>query len=148
MTAAQPVGVGPKLAESSSDKIAKSQELKDEGNSAFKAGNYRTAIKKYHHALMYTKAVVDQGYLSAIPGLEQVVKHTATDEEKAAAKELSTTISNNLAGSESDALYMVIEFSWPSYTACFVNTEKWEKAFEYSNKVSAVLHFCSSHLSL
>lgn len=101
MTAAQPIGTGPKLAESSLDKIAKSQELKDEGNTAFKAGNYRTAIKKYHHALMYTKAVVDQGDLSVLPGLEQVVKRRATDEEKAAAKELTTTISNNLAGSES-----------------------------------------------
>ena len=73
--------------------------MKDDGNTAFKAGNYRTAIKKYHHALMYTKAVVTQGNLSFIPGLEQVAMHAATDKEKAEATELTLTVSNNLAGS-------------------------------------------------
>ena len=48
---------------------------------------------------MYTKAVVTQGNLSFIPGLEQVTtKHAATDEEKAEATELTLTVSNNLAG--------------------------------------------------
>jgi tetratricopeptide (TPR) repeat protein len=111
-----PVAVGDKLAQKSADKIAKARELKNDGNTAFNAGNYRTAIKKYHHALMYTKAVVTQGDLSVIPGLEQLTKHKATDEEKAEATELSLTVSNNLA-------------------ACFLSTEKWEKVVEYASKV-------------
>ena len=74
------------------------RQLKDEGNRQFKAGDYRSAIKKYHHALMYTRGVVGRGDVPAIPGMEYAVKHVATEEEKEAAKELSLVLSNNLAG--------------------------------------------------
>ena len=98
VSAARPVAVGEKLVQSSPDKIEKARQAKEDGNAAFKAGEYRTAIKKYHHALMYTKGVVSQGDLPAIPGMEQMTKFIATDEEKATASELTVTICNNLAG--------------------------------------------------
>ena len=47
---------------------------------------------------MYTKAVVAQGNLSFLPGLEHVTQRAVTDEEKAEATELTLTVSNNLAG--------------------------------------------------
>ena len=95
----QSVGVGERLAERISDKLGKAGQLKDEGNREFKAGAYRAAIKKYHHSLMYTRGVVSAGDISsAIPGMEQMVKYVATEEENRAAKELSLVLSNNLAG--------------------------------------------------
>ena len=94
----QSVGVGEKLVERCSDKLAKAHQLKDEGNREFKAGGYRAAIKKYHHSLMYTRGVVSTGDVSVIPGMEQMVKYVATEDEKIAAKELSLILSNNLAG--------------------------------------------------
>ena len=94
----QPVSVGEKLAEKCSDKITKARVLKDEGNSAFRAGNYKTAIRKYHYALMYTKGVTGQVDMSALPGLEQVSRFVATAEEKSEAKEITLNVSNNLAG--------------------------------------------------
>lgn len=94
----QPVAVGDRLAKRSSDKLARARELKDEGNSAFKAREYRSAIKKYHHALMYTKGVMNHGQLSSLPGMEHVTSHVATEEEIAVAKDITLTISNNLAG--------------------------------------------------
>jgi tetratricopeptide (TPR) repeat protein len=112
----QSVGVGEKLVERCSDKLAKAHQLKDEGNQEFKAGGYRAAIKKYHHSLMYTRGVVSTGDTSAIPGMEQMVKYVATEDEKRAAKELSLVLSNNLA-------------------ACFLKTGKWEKVLEYASKV-------------
>ena len=91
---------GERLEETSGDKIAKALELKEEGNAAFKAGDYKKAIKKYHHVLMYTRAVTSPGDLqSMIPGLDPLLKRFhATEEEKAVATELTVTISNNLAG--------------------------------------------------
>lgn len=94
---------GESLAETSAGKIAKALELKEEGNAAFKAGDYKRAIKKYHHVLMYTKAVTSPSDLqSMIPGLPElsVKKFHATEEEKAVATELAVTISNNLAGTQ------------------------------------------------
>ena len=92
------VAVGDRLAHRSSDKIVRARELKDEGNTAFKARDYRRAMKKYHYALMYTKGVMNHGQLSALLGLEHVISHMATDEEIAVAKDITLTISNNLAG--------------------------------------------------
>ena len=141
-SAAQPVTVGEQLAQSSSDKITKAHELKEDGNAAFKAGNYRTAMKKYHHALMYTKGVINQGDLSVIPGLEHVARDGVTDEEKAAATKLDLIISNNLAGSRHVQLHLLIHLFEKSILlplwilACFLSIEKWEKALEYTNKVS------------
>ena len=94
----QPVAVGQRLAEQCSDKLATAHQLKDVGNTAFKAGNFKLAIKKYHHSLMYTRGVVSKGDVSAIPGMEHVVKYMASEEEKRQARELTAVLSNNLAG--------------------------------------------------
>lgn len=95
---AQSVSSSGRLVETASDKIVKAGELKDEGNAAFKAGNYRTAIKKYHHALMYTKGVTSQGDLSAIPWLQHAMRHVASAEEKTIANDITIVVYNNMAG--------------------------------------------------
>ena len=115
----QSVGVGEKLVERCSDKLAKAHQLKDEGNREFKAGGYRAAIKKYHHSLMYTRGVVSTGDTSAIPGMEQMVKYVATEDEKRAAKELSLVLSNNLAG-------MPIVLGHPACSRCVLNLKKFQ----------------------
>ena len=94
-TGAQAAPGAGKLA---SGKIARARELKDEGNLAFKAGEYRGALKKYHHALMYTKGVSSQGSLSVLPGLEEALGRVASKEEKKAANEIALVVFNNMSG--------------------------------------------------
>ena len=78
------------------DRLATAEELKQEGNKLFKEGEWKKAIKKYHHTLMYTKGILDK--FEALPGLQQAIQVKATPQEEAAARELSATVSNNLAG--------------------------------------------------
>ena len=91
--------MGERLPEQCSDKLVKAHQLKDRGNDEFKSENFKSAIKKYHHALMYTRGVVKQGDMSLIPGLEVVTRFSQpSKEEKRAANELTLVLSNNLAG--------------------------------------------------
>lgn len=112
----KPVGVGDKLAKKAADKITSAQELKQEGNCFFKSGEWKKAIRKYHHALMYAKGVVDK--FDSIPGLRH--KEKATPEEESSANELIAALSNNLAGMRSRT-----KARWNSFT------EKWSPSVKF-----------------
>ena len=78
-------------------RIAKAQELKQEGNAFFKQQEWKKAIRKYHHAIMYAKGIIDK--FDLIPGLERAGgRLKPTDEETKTANELMAAVSNNLAG--------------------------------------------------
>ena len=93
---AVPVSVGSPLPESAVEKIAKAHELKQEGNSLFKAGQLRRAMRKYHHGLLYVKGVVNQ--VPGLPAVERLVRVKASPAEEEEANELIGALSNNLAG--------------------------------------------------
>ena len=99
----QPTAVGQKLAAKVADRLASAEELKQEGNKLFKEGEWKKAIRKYHHSLMYTKGILDK--FEALPGLQQVMRVKATPQEEEAARELSATVSNNLAGMFTNTAY-------------------------------------------
>ena len=140
---AQSVSTGRKLAQRASEKIDRALELKDEGNAAFRAEDYRSALKKYHHALMYTRGVTDQGSLDNFPGLEQMLKYVASEEDKRVANDLALVVRNNMSGVcvcvcvcvcyTFDSVKIVGDCIFP---ACLLKTEKWKKASEYASRVS------------
>ena len=92
----QPTAIGQRLAARIADRLASADKLRQEGNKLFKEGEWKKAIKKYHHSLMYTKGILDK--FEALPGVQEVTRVKATPQEEAAARELSATVSNNLAG--------------------------------------------------
>ena len=80
-----------------SEKLARSKELKDIGNGLFKSGDTKTALKKYHHALMFVKGIAlsDLG-VSGIPS--DLLNEKVTEEEREMGDELKALIHNNIAG--------------------------------------------------
>ena len=92
----KPVAVGEKLPDKNADKIAKAQQLKEEGNKFFKKREWKNAIRKYHHGLMYVRGIIER---YEVPGLQNVMRTKPTPEETAMAEKITTTLSNNLAGS-------------------------------------------------
>ena len=72
--------------------------MKDEGNKLFKVNQWRKAIKKYHHALMYIKGItdrldtLDQTDLKVILGKQQPSQQDRKD-----AEELMINLLNNLS---------------------------------------------------
>lgn len=80
-----------------SEKLARAKELKNVGNTLFKSGETKNAVKKYHHALMYIKGIssLDHG----IPGLpSEFMYEKVTEEEGKMGDELTALIHNNIAG--------------------------------------------------
>ena len=87
------MSVGP---ESPGEKLTKAQELKLEGNQFFKAGQLREAMRKYHYGLLYVRGVTNR--VDGLPGVEQLSKAKPSPAEEQAARDLTATLSNNLAG--------------------------------------------------
>lgn len=77
-------------------RLEKAKSLKQEGNELFRAKEWKKAIKKYHHTLMYCKGITDK--LDFIPGLAAAGGLRATDEEERIAREVTVAVTNNLAG--------------------------------------------------
>ena len=77
--------------------IAKAQALKEEGNAAFKAGDYPKAIAAYHQIFMYVHGYSLSSGGSGGAGLPGQTTAPATVEEMAIIKELKLVHFNNLA---------------------------------------------------
>lgn len=81
-----------------SEKLTRAKELKDIGNTLFKSGDTKNAVKKYHHALMFVKGISSSDL--GIPGLpSELMNEKVTEEERAMGDELTALIHNNIAGS-------------------------------------------------
>lgn len=78
------------------DRLAKAKSLKNEGNEHFRANQWRKAIRKYHHTLMYCKGITDK--LDFIPGMAAAGGLRPTAEEEKQATEVTLAVTNNLAG--------------------------------------------------
>ena len=109
---AHPIGRGPKLPDTAAAQLQKANELREEGNKLFEEKNFKGAIRKYHNALLYTRAVTNK--ISEFGFLKKSQQATAAEEELA--KKVTTALSNNLS-------------------ACFVKTEEWEKAATHAENV-------------
>ena len=82
----------------SSEKLSRAKELKDIGNSLFKNGDTKTALKKYHHGLMFVKGIASSDLgVAGIPN--DLVNEKVTEEERKMGDELTALIHNNIAGS-------------------------------------------------
>lgn len=77
-------------------RLVQARCLKQEGNELFRAKEWKKAVKKYHHALMFCKGITDK--LDFIPGLAAAGGVKPTQEEEREATELSMAVTNNLAG--------------------------------------------------
>jgi hypothetical protein len=76
--------------------MVKCRELKEEGNKLVKAKEWKKAMKKYHHALMYVKGITDK--LDLLPGLEETLgRQKPSEQEKKDATELMLSLLNNLS---------------------------------------------------
>ena len=92
---------GEKLPDTIAGRLSKSQDLKEEGNTLFKQQEWRKAIKKYHHSLMYVKGITDRGdKLLALGGLidTQTTVLKPTKEQEKMAEEVLVALHNNIAG--------------------------------------------------
>ena len=93
---ANPTSLGDPLPKTISEKIAKCRELKDEGNELFKAKQWKIAMKKYHHALMYINGVTDR--LDSLPWLEATLgRQQPSQQDRKDAVELMLSLLNNLS---------------------------------------------------
>lgn len=93
---ADPTSLGNPLPSTTSEKIMKCRELKDEGNKLVKAKEWKKAIKKYHHALMYIKGITDK--LDSLPGLEVALgRPQPSEQDRKDATELMLNLLNNLS---------------------------------------------------
>lgn len=78
-------------------RVARAKALKIEGNEFFKEQEWRKAIKKYNHAKMFCKGIMDK--LDFIPGLELAAgRLKPTKEQKKEATNVMVAVANNLAG--------------------------------------------------
>lgn len=78
------------------ERLAKAGSLKEEGNDLFRAEQWKKAIRKYHHTLMYCKGITDK--LDFIPGLAAAGGLRVTAEEERQATVMTLAVTNNLAG--------------------------------------------------
>eukprot|EP00731_Ephydatia_muelleri_P028250 Em0019g1123a len=109
---AHPIGKGSRLPDTAASQLQKANELREEGNKFFEEKNFKGAIRKYHNALLYTRAMTNK--MSEFGFLNTSQRATAAEEESA--KKLTTALSNNLS-------------------ACFMKTEEWEKAATHAKNV-------------
>ena len=77
--------------ETDEERIEKAENYKAEGNDFFKKEEYKSAIKKYHYALLYLKGI---GEKHPITGEQKIL----TDEWKMRHSEIKFGCYNNLAG--------------------------------------------------
>lgn len=77
-------------------RLDQAQALRQEGNELFREKEWKKAVRKYHHALMYCKGIADK--LDFIPGLAAAGGLKATPEEERVATDMTVAVTNNLAG--------------------------------------------------
>ncbi|KAK3750014.1 hypothetical protein QZH41_008662, partial [Actinostola sp. cb2023] len=99
------------------EKLQQAIVLKDEGNAFYKQNDFKNAMKKYHHALLFVKGLA----------VEQPFKHIlfydngegeVTEEFKQKAQHTESICYNNLA-------------------ACHIAGSRWPKVVDYCSKVLA-----------
>ena len=93
-------------------KISKSLKLKEEGNTLFKQQEWKKAIKKYHHSLMYAKGITDRP--DKLMGMDIPTRFLKpTEEEERKAEEILVSAHNNIAGESvcPTALYCILVLS-------------------------------------
>lgn len=104
---------------SNSEKLARARELKDIGNTLFKSGDTKNALKKYHHALMFIKGISSSDL--ELPGLpSDLLNEKVTEEERKMGDELTALVHNNMA-------------------ACLVKTTQWENVIKHTSQVRKIL---------
>ena len=87
------------ITEKDREHISKVLEYKEEGNTLFRAGATREAMKQYHNAMMYLKVFDDDMYVSALSCETQSTSLSRMPEEaKQQVIQLNVSIANNLAG--------------------------------------------------
>lgn len=79
-------------------RLEEALSLKERGNEFFGEREWKKAVRKYHHALMYCKGITDK--LDVIPGLAAAGGLKSTEEEKREATAITVAVTNNLAGLE------------------------------------------------
>lgn len=99
---AHPIGRGSRLPDTAASQLQKANELREEGNKFFEEKNFKGAIRKYHNALLYTRAMTNK--MSEFGFLNTSQRATAAEEESA--KKLTTALSNNLSGCLSMVWYV------------------------------------------
>ena len=77
--------------ESDEERIVKAENYKAEGNEFFKKEDYKSAMKRYHFALLYAKGI---GEKHPITGDQNIL----TDEWNKRLAEIKFSAYNNLAG--------------------------------------------------
>ena len=81
-------------------RVDMAKALKMEGNELFERHEWKKAIKKYCHATMFSKGIMDK--LDFIPGLESAAgRLKPTEEQKKEAINVMVAVTNNLAGDHS-----------------------------------------------
>ena len=93
-------------------KLSKAGEEKKLGNEFFKTGNLRSAIKKYHIALLYIKDIEKPNPLQKMSG---VAPRQISEEDQSSINDMRSICYNNLA-------------------ACLLKDQKYEKVIEYTTK--------------
>lgn len=92
----EPTSTGNPLPKRISERILKCRELKEEGNKLVKSQEWRLAMKKYHHALMYVKGITETN--NALVGMEDALgRQKPTEQEKEDVTELMLSLWNNLS---------------------------------------------------
>lgn len=87
------------------DKLSKCAQLKSEGNALFKQEQWKKAIKKYHHSLMYAKGVTDRPDKLMGMTIPTLQFSKPNKEQERAAEELLVSGHNNIAGAVLHLVY-------------------------------------------
>ncbi|PWZ01570.1 TPR-like protein [Testicularia cyperi] len=104
-----------KAAESSLDlsvdeRIRRAEAFKDSGNQAFQRGEDQSALRNWHHALLYS---------AGINSFASLYGSKSTEEQNIHAAEVTTAVYNNLA-------------------ACYAKQQRWDRAVHATTKALAL----------
>ncbi|RDD47487.1 Tetratricopeptide repeat protein 9A [Trichoplax sp. H2] len=102
------------------DKIKLANDHKDTGNDAFKNGDFTSAIRSYHHALLCVKGILSKSTMKELGMLvgDNAAQHRANSKEeqiKEEAQSIKLSLHNNLA-------------------VCLIKQNKWERAISHCDE--------------
>ena len=97
---------------SNEDKLEKATALKEEGNERFKSGDYKAAMRLYHHALLHVKGLEKDASGHVLPGMKS---RTLTKSQRAKQLQTQLTCYNNLS-------------------VCLLKQERWDRVVTYASQ--------------